>query len=117
VSKVLHPFGVFHRDMSFEEFARAACAIPDTKADPHWRSQYTFLINGRGQIAMNFVGRFERLSKDLEQVKLHCASELAVPHLLKSEHASYRDYYSNSLRELVAERYAKDLNCFGYAFT
>ncbi|MCT2401012.1 sulfotransferase family protein [Novosphingobium mangrovi (ex Huang et al. 2023)] len=116
ISKVLEPFGVFHAEMSFEEFALAAIAIPDIDADPHWRSQYTFLIDGRGRMAVDFIGRFERLSEDFEIVRKRIGSDVSLPHLLKSERSSCRDYYSSDLTERVRQRYERDLSTFDYGF-
>jgi len=116
VSNVLRPFGVFHRGMSFEDFTSAAVGIADNLADPHWRSQFTFLVDGRGRMPMDFIGRFENLEDDVAQLSVRIGAELKLPHLLASKHEHYRDYYSRALREKVRERYLRDINMFGYAF-
>lgn len=54
--------------MSFERFVDAIAEIPDTEADAHFRSQHTFVTNRAGDIAIDFVGRFESLARDFDAV-------------------------------------------------
>jgi hypothetical protein len=42
--------------------------------------------------------------------------QVALPHANSSEHGSYRDYYTQETAKLVAERYQRDLDAFGYRF-
>ena len=41
---------------------------------------------------------------------------VALPRVNRSEHKSYRDYYSQETAAIVAERYQRDLSVFGYRF-
>ncbi|TWE15199.1 sulfotransferase family protein [Kitasatospora atroaurantiaca] len=47
-----------------EQFLHRMVDSPDLADWVHFRSQRTFLCDGRGQILVQFVGRFERLSED-----------------------------------------------------
>jgi hypothetical protein len=63
------------------------------------------------------VGRTETFAVDLEQVERRLGGEpVSVPHRNKSPHGSYRDYYSDTTRDKVAEVYGPDLEAFGYRF-
>lgn len=116
VSNVLLPFGLFKRGMTFESFATVAMSIPDQRAEPHWRSQYTFLVDRRGHLPLDFLGRFERLQSDIAAVSKAVGIPAELPHLLASDRRGYREYYSGKLRELVADRYSQDVATFGYTF-
>lgn len=114
----------FHRGfvpgMSFAEFAERVASIPDARADRHFMSQHCYLSDEKGQeLMVDFVGRFERLSEDFEYVRQHLAIEgAALPHLQKSSRPSnsYRELYDERLKQLVAERYARDIELFAYSF-
>jgi hypothetical protein len=116
ISKVLVPYGVFRGGMTFDAFVDATIAIPDEKADPHWRSQYTFLVDRFDRLAMDFVGRFESFDDDVRRVADRLHSNIRPPHLLASKRMSYPDYYTARTRHLVSRRYARDIATFGYAF-
>ena len=107
----------FRLDMSFEEFAEAVVTLPDDRIDPHARSQHTFLIDSQGRTLPDFVGRLETLEQDWRHV---CARagfpSLELPHENRSRHRPFREYYSPRLRDLVADRYRRDLQEWRYDF-
>lgn len=114
----VHPcllrFGVFHRDMSFHDFARAVADIPDENADGHFRSQWTFIADGEGNLEIDFIGHFERLEEDMQKVANHLRFSFTMPHLLKSDRRSYKEYYDDALLDTIARRYQNDFHLFGY---
>jgi hypothetical protein len=71
-----------------------------------------------GQIAMDYVGRFEDLPDEFRKIcQLARASPPELPHHLKSRRTRhYSDYYAPELRDLVAERYRRDIEAFGFTF-
>lgn len=64
LEKCLAKYPVFYAGMSFDQFVRSICAIPDKKADVHFRSQYTFIAGRKNHIPMDFIGKFEQLEED-----------------------------------------------------
>ena len=65
----------------------------------------------------DFIGRFENLQKDFNM----CCELLDIPllklkHLNQRNHKHYSEYYDKETREIVAEKYAKDIEHFGYKF-
>jgi hypothetical protein len=44
------------------------------------------------------------------------APDVSLPHVRRSKGEDYRERYSPELRDLVGERYARDIELFGYRF-
>ena len=103
--------------MSFEKFAKVVCGIDDLQADAHFSSQFN-LISHKGKLLCDHVGRVESLKKDFEPV----AKRLGIKNAdLPWENATvrspdYREYYSGALKSMVEQRYAADIERFGYEF-
>ena len=118
VADCLARFEAFVAGMSFEEFAMAVASIPDTEADAHFRSQYTFVTNETGKLAIDFVGRYESFRSDLEHVQQRTGMpNLRLPRLQAApRRVSYRDYYTTKTRDTIAERFQEDIALFEYEF-
>lgn len=101
--------------MPFAEFVEVVCNTPDEDANMHFRSQKPMLVGPAGGYLTNFVGRFESLTKDFERVRERLGP-LELPHANPTTRVSHREAYDARLREMVAERYAEDVEDFGYEF-
>ena len=65
---------------------------------------------------VDYVGRYETLEADFDEITRHLGLDLQLPHLNSTEHRDYRSYYSAETRERVAELWAVDIENFGYSF-
>ncbi len=119
--------------MSFEEFVRFLAGDPggsDRHADRHWASQHLFLLDDSGRVPVQFVGRVETLQRDFGQVcRALGLTGMDLPVLntrggwqereqglqARDPH-EYRQHYSDITRDLIAARYATDIQAFGYTF-
>lgn len=87
----------------------------DTSIEP----QSDYLIDLRGQVAVDFIGRYERLAEDFATVcgRIGIAPR-PLPHIRRADdrQADYRRYYDDATAELVASHFARDIELLGYAF-
>ena len=97
-------------------------ALDGFDAYVHWRrergqrSQKSFISDKSGDIAVDFVGRFENLDCDFKVVCERLGIEAKLPHLNASERTRYQDYYTPETRDIIGELFKEDIETFGYRF-
>ncbi|MFV0298272.1 MAG: sulfotransferase family 2 domain-containing protein [Hyphomicrobiaceae bacterium] len=78
------------------------------------------LYTQRGEITVDFVGRYETLDADFAQVieKLGLTGQVTLPrtNVSKTRTASYHDYYTPASRALVQSWYQPEIAHFSYTF-
>lgn len=117
LSSLLPRYGdAFHAKMPFEEFVEKISEIPDEKSDEHFRSQYTFVYDKKGNKVVDFVGRFENFDKDFDFISEKIGHKLEKFYEGKTKHKPYQEYYNEKTKELITKRYKKDIEIFGYEF-
>ena len=83
----------------------------------HFQPQYALLVDERGELATDFIGRVETMQQSYDEL---CA-RLGIPgraleQVNGSRRGEYRQYYDRALFEGVSRLYARDLQLFGYGF-
>lgn len=80
------------------------------------KSMVRFVSDENGNIMVDFIGRFENLEEDFETMCNMIGIEAVLPHLNRTKHTHYREYYTDETREIVRQRFAKDIEMFCYQF-
>lgn len=99
-------------DMRFTEFLQATLKERPT-------NQVDFLLGPSGEVAVDFVGRYESLEEDFRRVVDRLGlPQVELPYINRSVNRPdlYPREYDAAARELVAERFEDDIDAFGYRF-
>jgi chondroitin 4-sulfotransferase 11 len=79
-------------------------------------NQLDYITDENGAPMLDFVGRYETLQQDFARIGDKLGLDCPLPHVNRSQHRDYREYYSDTTRRIVAERFARDIAYFGYEF-
>jgi len=78
--------------------------------------QSGWLTNERGEMIVDFIGRFERLEEDFATICQNIGRQAQLPHVKSSKRSGYQQYYTEETRDIVAEWFAEDIRRFGYRY-
>ena len=83
-----------------------------------FRPQHQFVCDGSGVQLVEHVGKLEDFKKDLQIVESRLGRKLLVGHTNRTACSSdYRGHYlSYEMIDIVAKKYRKDIEIFGYDF-
>ena len=98
-------------DLSFEDF------LIEHSWHTELRPQLAWLTDREGNIAVDYVGRFEALQEAVDEIAKNLKMEnLKLPHLLDGGRSDYREQYTDTAAELVSKRYSAEIAEFGYSY-
>lgn len=81
------------------------------------RPQLSWLTNFEGDLAVDYVGKFEHLQASFDVVLERLGlSSLALPHEISGDNRDYRLAFSSEDVDRVAICYAREINLFHYQF-
>lgn len=80
------------------------------------RPQTDTLLNKEGVFVPDFVMRFEFLDEDWSKVCDKLGIEGTLPHINKSKHKHYTEYYNDKTRKMIGDLFVRDIEYFGYKF-
>lgn len=118
---------LYQHSSSFPAFLRATDKIKEEFPDrgcikkPYFKSiafnQFDYLLDSKANLAFDFIGRFENLQNDYNEVlKVLGINMLVLNKLNSSRPGDYREFYSLQDIEFVYSMYKKDFSCFNYVF-
>ena len=130
------------RSVTFRHFAEHEVRKSDMEMNDHWRPQVCFIDGHK----FDFIAKFENIQNDIDYINNRlglkfdidfckntvrytknathqnkyfcdcCADELLMVKKYCGGYPDYRQFYPPELKELVARRYACDIDAFEYKF-
>jgi len=104
--------GINLNELSFTEFIEAT----ENLEHIHLVPQYKFIYSRKEKLCIDFIGRFESFQKDFNALCKKLKIKIELPHINRSQHRLYRDYYTQKTKNIVAKKYKKDIELFGYKY-
>lgn len=86
------------------------------RLDGVFRQQADYVLDHKGVLAFDHVGRFESLAETIAWLSDQLGQRLEPPHANRSDAGDYRVHYTPQLRDTVAAIYARDNALLGYDF-
>ncbi len=109
IDRVIHPrhkevkaLPDFHSYLEYEKFRARG------------RSQADMLRGADGKLGMDYVGRFENLRGDFAEACRRFGVDAELPHLNKTKHRDFREYYDDRSRDFVAKHWRDEIELFEY---
>lgn len=90
-----------------------------------WLVDTNFYSNGHpvedavtgGEILVDYVGYYQEFRSEWEYVCSQIGFDPnKLPHLHKSDHGDYRQYYTDEVAEMIGDIYAEDIQEWGFQF-
>jgi hypothetical protein len=78
--------------------------------------QKDYIYDKQGNVLLDFVGKFENINKDFNEICNNIGIIGNLPHVNKSNHRDYRSYYNSYTKKLIEENFKDDIELFNYDF-
>ena len=112
-------------NMSFKEFARCVTQLdlaPEggeypTSLIQHACLQYPYVHDLKTGESVDYIGRFENLQQDFDIISDTIGlNRRKLPHVNKTKHKHYTEYYDDETIDLITQAYHMDINMFNYKY-
>jgi chondroitin 4-sulfotransferase 11 len=78
--------------------------------------QIDWIADKEGEVLVDELLRFESLNAEFEVIRKRLGKKAALPHLKRSEHHDYRNYYDSETIEIVREWFQMDIQLLGFKY-
>ena len=110
LSNQITGFGSFERFLGWIKETEGCAGI-------HFYPQHKYVNSEDSTNAMDFVGYFETLGRDVSLVANRLGLSVNLPHINATpSRTAYQDYYTPRSIDLVGEVYQEEIELFGYDF-
>lgn len=97
-----------------EELPRQYSRTLDADRHRHLKPQVIFVMDRKGELMVDFVGRHERLEADMAEVARRLGIALQMPRLSETHAFDGAAHFDEQSREVVRELYRDDFRLFDY---
>lgn len=101
---------------SFDEFVELPRDHGKGLFERFFFNQLDYVSDDTG-VSVNKILRFESLANDFSELASDLGISKQLPHMNKTPRkGDYREYYNDTTRQIIEQRYARDLAYFNYTF-
>lgn len=100
----------------FNEFVIDWLSAENIRKHIHFKPQYEFIYDDKGNLLIDYIGYFETINEDFNAIghKLGINTKLATHNANPGQ--CYTEIYNEQSKQRVAEIYCNDIERFGYRF-
>ena len=106
-------------EMTFGEFVSWIENSSDTSIHPSpKKNQLDWFIDENGNVLVDYIGKFETLDKDWQNISSQMSMVDELPHENKNSKVNkhYTEYYNEYTKEIIREKFKIDIEYFKYDF-
>lgn len=98
-------------DLSLKDFLRLYSGKGMLRPQTYWLKSFN------GSINLDYIGRFETLQKDFQEVcRAINIPQITLPHNIKGTGEDYREYYDDESINIISDVYHEEINILNYSF-
>lgn len=94
----------------------APVGLYNSKGLSQCNPQTDWIFDKNGTIFVDYIGRYENLDADVEEICRIIGVKGSLPHINKSSHGDYKLYYDDKTKKIVEQVYEKDIELLKYRF-
>lgn len=110
--------------MTFSSFIHNLDSLPNNRGRKinkvRTSNQLGYCTDKDGSIMVDYIGRFEKLDKSWRYICNQINFKKKLPHMKsgkkKNKKMHYSTYYDDAMRDVIADRFSRDIEHFGYSF-
>lgn len=98
-------------EMTFNQFLKEYMGKSELRPQTYWLKNY------KGQIDLDYIGKFEKLQDTFKKIKRSLnLIDIEFPHKLKGSGEDYKSKYDKKTIDIVKEFYREEIRLFHYTF-
>lgn len=101
---------------SYEDFVMKWLSHEASQSLIHFCPMYSFMQNTHGEIAIDFIGRYENLQTDYDYIRSQINIGEQLPQKNVSRQSDFREVYTTQMIDKIARVYERDIAEFDYDF-
>ena len=94
---------------SFEDYIHWRC-----EEDVHFQKDFIYSMDGK--LLVNFIGRFEFIDRDFNEICKKIGISAVLPKINVSNTTPYQEFYNVETKQMIQKTFEPDISLFKYTF-